>query len=219
MNCNKCSKDIPESAAFCGYCGAANTVVIEPSPPSIDSVSEQPAEPVVDDTVSSQEVTPALAENVISYTEVKPVVEQGEFIEEDLSETLPPDVIVTEAVVVTDDKTVKDEEESAHYSHNESSKIDSGEDIAKNSVVAPPVKTSTYFWMILLMLIPGVNIVMLLIWSFSEKININRRNFSRAALIWAGIVIAFAIVGLVIAIFSLLSFGNYLAQPFLFFNY
>ena len=46
-----------------------------------------------------------------------------------------------------------------------------------------PLKMSDYLLMFLVSCIPLVNIILLLIWSFSSGVNVNRRNFSRAYLI------------------------------------
>lgn len=76
----------------------------------------------------------------------------------------------------------------------------------KANNMAPIIKTSVYFWNILVMFIPGINLVMLLIWSFSENLNPNRRNFARAALIWMGIFIILSIIILAIIVMSMLIF-------------
>ena len=46
-----------------------------------------------------------------------------------------------------------------------------------------PLKMSDYLLMFFVACIPLVNLILLLIWSFSSGVNVNRRNFSRAYLI------------------------------------
>ncbi len=48
----------------------------------------------------------------------------------------------------------------------------------------PAVKTTDWLITILLVSIPVVNIIMLIIWAFSDSTNPNKSNFSKAALIW-----------------------------------
>ncbi len=67
-----------------------------------------------------------------------------------------------------------------------------------------PLKTTDYLLMFLLMCVPIVSFIIFMIWAFSGGTNVNRRNFSRAYLLYY--VIAFAlgiIIGLGFAIFSM----------------
>ncbi len=221
MNCNKCSKEIPQSAAFCGYCGAANTIDTEQA--NINEVVEEKDAVTTQEAVSTDTtvvISNVAKDDTISFTEVKTAANTQEA---EIIEVKPVDVPVVPAaveentVLFAEKPTEESQDESVHYSHNESVKeID---DFFSSIDTVPVVKTSTYFWMILVMLIPGLNVIMLLIWSFSEKINTNRRNLSRAALIWTGIFIVVAIICLIIAIFSILSYGSYFTQQHFFFNY
>lgn len=49
---------------------------------------------------------------------------------------------------------------------------------------APVIKTTDWLITILLVSIPVVNIIMLIVWAFSDSTNPNKSNFSKAALIW-----------------------------------
>lgn len=51
-------------------------------------------------------------------------------------------------------------------------------------------------WLItyLIMFIPMVNFIMLIVWSVSDKTNVNRQNWARAAWIMVGIIMILAIV-------------------------
>ena len=62
----------------------------------------------------------------------------------------------------------------------------------------PPVDTSVltmgnYIVMMLIMCIPIVNIIMLFVWGFGSNVNLNKRNYARASLI-------FTLIGIFIAI-------------------
>ena len=55
---------------------------------------------------------------------------------------------------------------------------------------APPVQTVStveWFFAILLMAIPLVNLIFLLVWAFGDGINPNKVTWARAALLWMGI--------------------------------
>ena len=63
-----------------------------------------------------------------------------------------------------------------------------------------------WFITILILAIPLVNIVMYLYWAFADGVNLNKRNFCRASLLWVviafGIVIVFAMLGGMAAMMS-----------------
>lgn len=60
-----------------------------------------------------------------------------------------------------------------------------------------PLTFGNYLFLFLILAIPVVNIIVLLIWAFGRERNINRKNFSRAALIYVAAVSVLAIVILV----------------------
>lgn len=64
-----------------------------------------------------------------------------------------------------------------------------------------PLSVGSYFLMMLILLIPVVNLIFLIIWAVGKNTNVNRRNFSRAALIYVILEYVIGIV-LVIAIFA-----------------
>ena len=67
-----------------------------------------------------------------------------------------------------------------------------------------PLKTVDFFLMFLLMCVPLVGFIIFLIWAFSGGTNVNRRNFSRAYLIYYLIVFALSILlGVIISVFTI----------------
>ena len=60
-----------------------------------------------------------------------------------------------------------------------------------------------FFLMDLVSMIPLLNIVLLLVWSFADNTNPNRRNLARARLIWVAIGIVCSILLLLIAIWAM----------------
>lgn len=67
-----------------------------------------------------------------------------------------------------------------------------------------PISVGGYLLMFLIMCIPVVNLVVLLLWAFGKNGNVNRRNFSRAALVYVaiGIVLSISAVLFFIGIFA-----------------
>jgi hypothetical protein len=57
-----------------------------------------------------------------------------------------------------------------------------------------PLTVNEWFIAILVLALPIVNIIMYFYWAFADGVNLNKRNFCRASLLWAaiGIVIAVA---------------------------
>jgi hypothetical protein len=64
-----------------------------------------------------------------------------------------------------------------------------------------PLTVSEWFVTILILALPLVNIVMYLYWAFAEGVNVNKRNFCRASILWA-------IVGLVFGAILLAYLGS-----------
>lgn len=80
----------------------------------------------------------------------------------------------------------------------------------KDNEGTPVLSTADWLITILLLVIPFVNLIMLLVWSFRKSTNQNKSNFSKALLIWFLIsvvllLILFAISG--ITIFGLMGEG------------
>lgn len=77
----------------------------------------------------------------------------------------------------------------------------------------PPVKTLEWLWSLILTVIPVVNLVVLLIWSFGGGISISKRNWARAKLILVvvstviSIIVAIALVGIVT--YNLSGYGGF----------
>ncbi len=65
-----------------------------------------------------------------------------------------------------------------------------------------PMSTGQFLLQELICIVPVVNLVMLLIWAFSDNTNTNRKNWSRARLILVGISVVLSIIFLVILILA-----------------
>ncbi len=69
--------------------------------------------------------------------------------------------------------------------------------IDSNSVETRPLTVGEWFVTILILALPLVNIVMYLYWAFADGVNLNKRNFCRASLLWAGVGIGIAFMVIV----------------------
>ena len=57
-----------------------------------------------------------------------------------------------------------------------------------------PLTVNDWFVTILILALPLVNLVMYFYWAFADGVNLNKRNFCRASLLWAAIGIGFCVV-------------------------
>ena len=81
-----------------------------------------------------------------------------------------------------------------------------------------PLKTSDYLLMFLLMCVPIVGAIVFLIWSFSGGTNVNRRNFSRAYLLYYLIALGIGfLLGIVLGAF-IMSMGVSLMEEFMIYS-
>jgi heme/copper-type cytochrome/quinol oxidase subunit 2 len=71
-----------------------------------------------------------------------------------------------------------------------------------------PMSFGDWIVTMLLLIIPVVNIVLLFIWAFGSKTNINKRNYARANLLFMAIAL---VLGIIIMILVFASGGFY--QP------
>lgn len=92
--------------------------------------------------------------------------------------------------------TAGDGAEQPKASHEEKQK--------KEELDREPITVGGYLIMFLIMCIPVVNLVVLLLWAFGKNGNVNRRNFSRAALVYIaiGIVLSISAVLFFVGIFA-----------------
>lgn len=76
-----------------------------------------------------------------------------------------------------------------------------------------------YFLMELVTKVPILRIVMYCVWGFSADVNENRKNWSRAQLIWAAIGIVFSVVGIALLILVAGTAGTVLSEIVEHFNF
>ena len=70
---------------------------------------------------------------------------------------------------------------------------------ASPNKLTKPLKTKTFFWLEVLKEIPIVNLIVFLVWAFSSDINLNKKNYARAQLIWYLVEIAIIIIAVFVS--------------------
>ena len=68
--------------------------------------------------------------------------------------------------------------------------------IASNDANTRPLTVGEWFATLFILALPLVNIVMYLYWAFADGVNLNKRNFCRASLLWAAV--AFGIAAIIV---------------------
>jgi uncharacterized protein YacL len=66
-----------------------------------------------------------------------------------------------------------------------------------NDITTRPMTLGDWVVTLLLLSIPGVNIILMFVWGFSSDTNINKKNYCRAALIFMAIG---AVIGIIITV-------------------
>ena len=213
MICNYCGREIPDESRVCGYCGQKLDVPQMPleepnqetAQPSIDTPTENVDDsPAVSPQSSAEEATKETAQETLTDIESPSQTSSQADEKSDIAQTaeipegvtppvdggsVPPSPPAEPVVVPASPVAVKEKK--------------------KNSVVIPkmdkrirPVRTAGFFWSEVLLLIPVVNLVLLFIWAFRRRSNLNRKAFARSILIWIliGIILLLAaFIGMLIA--------------------
>lgn len=78
-----------------------------------------------------------------------------------------------------------------------------------HDLLTRPMSFGDWIKTLLLQIIPFVNIIMLFIWAFGSKTNLNKKNFSRAYLLLMAIVIVLYIIIFVLFAGSMFLPENY----------
>lgn len=72
-----------------------------------------------------------------------------------------------------------------------------------------PMSLGDWLLTILALIIPCAGIILYFVWAFGKDVNVNRRNYCRAALIVEGIKIVLGVIIGVIFVFAIAASGNY----------
>lgn len=88
-------------------------------------------------------------------------------------------------------KIVSTKKQSREYSNQDNKQVS----YTNHSTVDGNILTlGNYIIMMILSAIPFVGFVLLLIWSFGSDVNINKKNWARATLIFAAVIVVFSFI-------------------------
>lgn len=68
----------------------------------------------------------------------------------------------------------------------------------KSKNLTKPLSTASYFGMFFLMALPIIRLIMLLVWSFSDNVNVNKKHFAHAVFIWVLVSLILTIITTVV---------------------
>jgi len=115
-------------------------------------------------------------------------VEEKEPLVEDIAETNEPEPAEEPAAKAE----VEEKPEKKETPPPPPPKYTGGKDLTK------PISTASYFFMFFLMALPLIRLIMLLVWSFSDNVNVNKKHFAHAVFIWVLVSLILAIVATVV---------------------
>lgn len=181
MKCSKCGNDIQDESRVCPVCG--EPVAAENTEP----MRVEPAVPEETQTVLDPDVIPAEAVEVSvgENAQEKPAAEAKP--ESDSERAASEEVPANEyAGIKTEERA---EFRSAVVGYQ-----------GKMNKLVRPVRTGGFFFTELLLLIPIINLILLFVWAFRKRTNLNRKAFARSILIWILITLLLLLAGLIVMI-------------------
>ena len=174
MICRNCGRELPDDARFCGRCGAP----VSPAAPAAGSSApaSENAAPAAENTGAAQGSAAGTSAAGAASEQTGPAAARPQ-------PQVPPPL-------------------SGSAPSWSSRPAPSPAPVPRQQSAAP-LSVGQFFLMDLVSMIPLLNIVLLLIWSFADNVNPNRRNLARARLIWVAIGIVCSILLLLIAIWAM----------------
>lgn len=169
MFCSYCGQDLPEDILICQACGSKPDI---PNPIEENSTNE----PEVFSTKEENQ------QNNDNNTNEQIIEEQGQAIEGQTPEREEAAYIPKNnmrSTTVDHNLTLQQLIENEHEHILERDQI-----LDMNSKRIKPLKTTNFFLIQLVMLLPIINLILLCIWAFRGKTNLNLKAFARASLIW-----------------------------------
>lgn len=170
MKCSKCGTEIPDDSRVCPACGEQVETAEAAEPANEEfSAREEPQRTVVEVEASPVETEEASEPDEAAQPQT--TQDGGEAPETETPAEGPEDSPETRQAV------------QAYQ--------------GKLNKLVRPVRTGGFFFTELLLLIPVINVILLFVWAFRKRTNLNRKAFARSILIWILIVLLLVLAGLV----------------------
>lgn len=82
-----------------------------------------------------------------------------------------------------------------------------------------PLTVGNYLIMFLITIIPLVGLIMQFVWAFGDNVNLNKKNWARAGLIWALIIVVFEVILFIACFGAIGSLIAALSENFSYYGY
>jgi hypothetical protein len=174
MYCTNCGNTIPEESLVCGFCGhPVEQAVLEPSAGEETTPEQNDPAPEIPQMLGTEQ------EEFLDAEETQEELAQPE------AEVVPPPD--EEGPPIPPAPAAQPLREIPSYR------------VPLLDKRTRPITTVGFFGTQLLLLIPLVNLLLLFIWAFRRKTNLNRRAFARSILIWL-VILLVALLAVVVVL-------------------
>lgn len=186
MFCENCGNQMDDGSKFCMSCGSKVEIkeAVQEVAASADSTATLESS-ISTDTEAVQVIVPPVAPaQPVQPAQAQPV--ESQFIQPQPTQSQPvqPTQVQPLQSQIAQPQMVQPQQSVA----SQPAKV-------KKPASITPLPVWKYIGIFLLMCIPVLGIVMLFVWSFGGSFNRNTRNFARATLIYALLLIVLTIVG------------------------
>ncbi len=205
MLCQKCGKDIPDNSDFCSECGAkieknidkkeiektdAKEVKIE----NIPEKEEQPVAPVME-PVTQQAPAQQQATPVQQYQQPVPNQQYQQPAPNQQYQQPAPNQQYQQPAPNQQYQQPAPAQQYQQPAPNQQYQQPAPKPIDPKRI--KPLGVGSFIGMFILMAIPVVNLILLLVWAFSDSTNLNRKHYAVATLI---MLVIFIVIGIVLGI-------------------
>ena len=181
MKCSKCGNEMLDESRVCPVCG---------EPVATDGAEPMPVEPAAPEetqAVLDPDMVPAEAVEVPVEEPAQENPEAEAKPESDFERAASEEVPANEYAGAKAEERAEFRSAVVGYQ-------------GKMNKLVRPVRTGGFFFTELLLLIPIINLILLFVWAFRKRTNLNRKAFARSILIWILIALLLLLAGLIVMI-------------------